>query len=85
MSFVGRGVAGRYDAILRAVARERKARVDLRRYSQEKGTCVRARSLCVDRLPHSGERPSARARFSLCNASDFELIDLLFIFCGRFY
>lgn len=72
----------RRDAISKAISREESVRRS-RRYSQEKGT-MRARPLCtVVRLCR--ERPSARARFPLCNTSDFESIALLLIFCGKFY
>lgn len=57
---------------------QRKAtRVDLADIHRVKGTIrVRVRSLCVPRpsVPCSRERPSARARFPLCNAGDFESI-----------
>lgn len=63
---------------------ERKACVDLADIRRKKGLCVCARPLCtVVRLCR--ERPSARARFPLCNTSDFKSIALLLIFCGKFY
>lgn len=67
---------------------QRKARVDLADIHRVKGTvCARVRSLCVPRpsVPCSRERPSARARFPLCNAGDFESIAPLLIFRRKFF
>lgn len=82
----GRGAAG--EMRYRERFPQRKARVDLADIHRVKGTiCVRVRSLCVPRpsVPCSRERPSARARFPLCNAGDFESIALLLIFRRKFF
>lgn len=82
--------AGRRDAISRERFPQRKARVDLADIHSVKGTvCARACSiaLCAASVCAENERPSARARFPLCNAGDFESIAraLFLIFCRNFF